>query len=192
MNTKEEQLYNLCKTENFNGDLPLSLIEGIDLNKIIMPEDTTFLYTAICYGNLKVAEFLLKNGADPNVFADNDGPLLWNLQYGNDYDLSEDEQLSFVKLALDCGANPSIKWDSGVTLMEWVLYEVFNEIGDNNWEYLRRFLIYLIAYGGKLSNGMPEIYHPIDKNKLNEYKFFFTENGGRGEIIRNGETVAYI
>ncbi len=190
--TKAEQLFELCKTKNFDNDLPLTLTEGINLNKVIESENTTFLYTAVTHGNFKMAEFLLKNGADPNFYAEMDGPVLWELQYRNDYEFSEKEQLSLVKLVLDYGADPHTTWDSDESLMDYVLWKVFNEISDDDWEYILKFFVYLIAYGGKLSNGMPEIYQTIEKDNLDEYKFFFTENESRGVIVRNGEVVAYI
>jgi len=189
--TKQEELYELCKTEKLDKKRILELIEEVNLDEIIEPENTTLLNVALTYENLEIFKILLKNGANPNFFTEFDGPVLWDLKYRNYYDMNENEQLNLVKFVLDCGANPNISWD-GETLMENVLWEVFNEIGENNWEYIIKFFVYLIAYGGKLANGMPVIYQTIDKNKLNEYEFFFVEDGRRGEITRNGERVAYI
>ena len=189
--TKTEQLYEWCKSEKIDKEAIFKLINEINLNEVIESEDTTFLYTAFAYENFEMIKILLGKGADPNFFTENDGPLLWGLQYGGCYNISEDEQLALVKLILDKGANPNVAWE-GETLMEYILWKVFNEVRDNNWEYIIKFFVYLIAYGGKLENGMPIIYQEIDKDKLDEYEFFFVENGGRGEISRNGERIAYI
>ena len=188
---KEDQLYELCKDAKFDEKLCVELIDDVPLNKIIENYNTTFLNTAFIYENFKMFKILLEKGADPNFYAETDGPVLWDLQYGNDFEISEDKQLALVKLVLDHGADPNIAWENE-TLMEYILWKVFNEVGDDNWEYIIKFFVYLIAYGGKLANGMPIMYQTIDKDKLNEYEFFFTEDRGRGEILRNGERVAYI
>ena len=78
------------------------------------------------------------------------------------------------KLFFEFGANPDILYEVE-TLYDHVLWEVFNDsITPHDWEYIKKFFIFLVAYGGGKEAsryGLPNLTEPIDKNRIYEYDF---------------------
>lgn len=186
-----EEFKELCKSKNFNKELAASFIKKVNLNQVIESEDTTFLYLAVTSENIDMVKFLLDNGADPNFFTENDGPALWELQYTVFFEMEEKQQLELVKLLLEYGADPNIV-SGDEPLFDYITYKVFNEADSDDWDYIVKFFIYLVAYGGSTNYCRPIVYEAFDKNCLHEYDFRFLNDGSRGEIVRNGKQVAYI
>ena len=169
------------------------------------------------YTNLKMARLLLENGADPNyvLYADRPGwheNPFWELQYnvyGDEFyeesdenkrisDAADEDKLEIARLCLEHGADPCLKLE-GEALFSYVLYAVVE--GDDDFrllEYRSRFLILLIAYGGKNEYYQPQILKPFDKNNMKQYEFVRFPVGRYGcvsvdEIVdKNYEVVARI
>ena len=189
--TNTEELKELCKSKNFNKELAESLIKNINFNQAIESEETTFLYLAVTSGNIDMVKFLLDNGADPNYFTEDDGPVLWELQHTAFFEMEEKQRLELVKLLLEYGADPNIvSWDE--PLFDYITYKVFNEADSDDWDYIVKFFIYLVAYGGSTNYCRPIIYKEFDKSCMHEYKFRFIKKGSRGKIVRKGRRIAYI
>ncbi len=188
-----KRLFELCKEKEFNTEIAKELIKNVDLNSIILDEHTTFLITAVEYENTDMIKLLLKNGADPNFFPEDDLPALWNLQYYNFFETNQSELLYITQMLLESGANPNIVGDDE-SLFDYVAFSVFNEVEDDNWSYILNFFLYLIAYGGSSKYCTPVIYEEIDKRRLSEYDFIVepTEDGKYlcGKIYRAGRLIA--
>lgn len=132
---------------------------------------------------MAAVRFLLEHGADPNLYVPGlisdcallDLPLLW--------DDTEDEvpqRLQIAKLFFDFGGDPNLMV-YGETLYDDVVFTLFNDT-PLNWEYTKRLLILLIAYGGggePSGYAKPDITEPIDKGRIHEYtlKIFQCEDG---------------
>ncbi len=153
------------------------------------------------YTNLKMARLLLEKGADPNyiLYADRPGwqeNPFWDLQY-NVYqdsfyeqsdenkrisDAADEDNLEIARLCLEHGANPCLKLE-GEDLFSYVLYAVVED--EDNFrmlEYRSRFLILLIAYGGKNEYYKPQILKPFDKNNMKQYEFVRFTVGKYGHV----------
>ena len=144
--------------------------------------ETTLFQVALESNNYAAVKFLLEHGADPNHIIGEgslaDAPL-WDLQYPPDNPKDTKKRLDIAKLCFEYGADPCLEYD-GETLYDYVIYKVFNEIGDPDWDYTVSFFIILLAYGGTSKNyRVPEFTESIDKNRIDEYslKFFLCEDG---------------
>ena len=174
-------LLTMIESKAFDQAKALHIIEDIsDLNQPILNLDgysTTYLFEAQESNNVEAVRFLLEHGADPNLDIPellNDCPLydlhfLW--QEMEDY---VQQRLEIAKLFFEFGADPNLPYD-GETLYDHVLWEVFNDsITPHDWEYIKRFFILLIAYGGggqQKYSQKPHILEPIDKDRISEYDF---------------------
>jgi ankyrin repeat protein len=196
MDDKVKELYYMCRDNNFAIARANELIGEIDVNEPIHDDPdreqhiTTFLSEACSNTNLKMAKLLLEHGADPNYVLYTDQPgwqenPFWDLQYPvYDYEFynendenkkianaADTDNLEIARLCLEHGANPCIKLNDD-DLFSWVFYAV---VGDEDYfrlfEYRSKFLILLIAYGGKNKYYEYEIIKPFDKNNMNQYDF---------------------
>lgn len=173
------ELLLMFKSKTFDRAIASSIIAGIpDINQPILNlsgYSTTYLFEAESYNNVEAVRFLLENGADPNIDvpdAINDCPL-FDLHFLWD-EMSDEiaQRLEIVKLFFEFGADPNLDCD-GETLYDHVLWEVFNDdITPHNWEYLERFFLILVAYGGGGKPSYtcaPKLTEEIDKTRLDEY-----------------------
>ena len=196
MDDKVKELYYMCRDNNFAIARANELIGEIDVNEPIHDDPdreqhiTTFLSEACSNTNLKMAKLLLEHGADPNYVLYTDQPgwqenPFWDLQYPvyddefyNESDenkkianAADTDNLEIARLCLEYGANPCIKLD-GDDLFSWVFYAVVeDEDCFRLLEYRSKFLILLIAYGGKNKYYEYEIIRPFDKNNMKQYDF---------------------
>lgn len=208
-----KRLFELCQNENFEISEAENLISQIDINKIVLDptysweRKTTFLAEATSNSNLKMTEILLANGADPNMVCNDENPF-WDLQYNeypdavyekNDENLAyqcDKKRLQIAQLMLEHGADPCMVVEGDI-LFSYVAEAVFNDDYDRLWEYRSRFLILLVAYGGKSNYCTPKIIKPFDRNKLLNYRFVCVPVGDgyhvTGEILdENREVIAEI
>ncbi|MBP3371487.1 MAG: hypothetical protein J6L88_03075 [Clostridia bacterium] len=183
------ELLKMFKCKTFDCSLARQIIENIpNLNKPILNlngHSTTYLYEASENNNIEAVRLLLENGADPNLDFPNliNGSALYDLHFL--WEEMEDEvqqRLEIVRMFFEFGANPNLL-SEGETLYDHILWEVFNDsITPHDWEYLKKFFLILIAYGGgnEPSNyDLPNLTEPIDKNRISEYDFklFLCEDG---------------
>jgi hypothetical protein len=213
MDEKMKELYHMCQDNDFCVIRAEELIKEIDINEPFNDDPrwdkslTTFLSQACMHTNLKMAKLLLENGADPNyvLYADrpgwNENPF-WDLQY-NVYDdefyeesdenkkiadAADEDNLEIARLCLEHGANPCLKLE-GEDLFSYVLYAVVEDDDDFRLlEYRSRFLILLIAYGGKNEYYKPQILKPFDKNNMKQYEFV-RFSGSRYSLVSVDEIV---
>ena len=212
MEEKIKELYYMCQDNDFSVIRAEELINEIDVNEPFNDPRwdkslTTFLSQACMHTNLKMAKMLLENGADPNyvLYADRPGwheNPFWDLQY-NVYDdefyeesdenkkiadAADEDNLEIARLCLEHGANPCLKLE-GEDLFSYVLYAVVEDDDDFRLlEYRSRFLILLIAYGGKNEYYKPQILKPFDKNNMKQYEFV-RFSGSRYSLVSVDEIV---
>ena len=151
--------------------------------------------------NLAMVELLLKAGANPNLIFDSFGDecVLWGLQFTGDYEYPNENErrLMISQLLLDYGADPNIILDAE-QLFSYVTSEIFNDdFVDEDWQYLSRFYILLIAYGGRDDTYcIPRIVGKFDKANMQQYKFYLVpeKDNKLSGIIKDGkgDTVAYV
>lgn len=174
-------LLTMFASNTFDRTMALQIIENIsDINQPIVNlagYSSSYLFEAQESNNVDAVRFLLEHGADPNLDIPellNNCPLcdlhfLW--QEMEDKML---QRLEIAKLFFDFGADPNLPYD-GESLYDHVLWEVFNNsITPHDWEYIKKFFILLIAYGGggqQKYSQKPHILEPIDKDRINEYDF---------------------
>ena len=189
MDNVTQKLYEMCQNNEFNIEEATSLISKIDLN---MPfrephynSETFLLYTAVFYQNIRMAELLLQNGADPNLIV-NYECALWDLQYNvyveEEYErnpevayAADNLNLQIAQLLLEYGADTNIAPEDE-DLFSYVLFAVFNDDDTGRLlEYRSRFLILLVAYGGCNGCCKPEILIPFDKTNMAQYDFSFVK-----------------
>ncbi len=206
------ELERMCWHKDFNRYEALHIARQLDLNQVFLSSTkrysfqykTTFLEEAIeCY-NIPMVELLLQNGADPN-FIDPKGEadhIFWTLQFADGTTKEEDNiRLEIAELMLHYGADPNCQDDN-----EELLTEIINSYLELEGlpisidclkEYGMRFMILLIAYGGKSSSYPVEIVKDFDKSNLKQYKlkkiFPFGRKVTLGVIVDGeGNTVAYV
>jgi len=196
VDAKVKELYYMCRNNDFVIAHANELLDEIDVNEPIHNDPdreqhiTTFLSEACIYTNLKMARLLLERGADPNyiLYSDRRGwqeNPFWNLQYPvyedefysasdenkKKADATNDDNLEIARLCLEHGADPCIELE-GEDLFSHVFYAVVeDEDRFSLLEYRSRFLILLIAYGGKNKYYEYEIIKPFDKNNMKQYEF---------------------
>ena len=175
------ELLTMFKNKSFDRNIATRIITTIaDLNQPILDLSgyaSTYLFEAQTYNNVDAVRFLLENGADPNLdipevingCALSDLHFLWE-EMGDEVP----QRLEIARLFFEFGGNPNLQYEFE-TLYEHVLWEVFNDsITPHNWEYLKKFFIIMIAYGGGDENcryDKPKIIEPIDKSKISQYDF---------------------
>lgn len=87
------------------------LSDNQDLVNYQEPEfGTTLLMRAISTENYKAVEFLLENGADPNIIAEIGGTALFNAVSHSWKDVTANQNPRFVKIMLEYGADPNIPY----------------------------------------------------------------------------------
>ena len=183
------ELLSMFKSKSFDREKAALIIADIaDINQPILDLNgysTTYLFEAQTHNNIDAVRFLLENGADPNLddydllngCALTDLHFLW-------WEMEEeaDQRLETAKLFFEFGGDPNL-WYDGETLYDHVLWEVFNDShSPHNWDYIKKFFIILIAYGGGGGRSYipkPSLREPIDKERINEYdlKLFTCEDG---------------
>lgn len=189
MDNITQKLYEMCGDNDFNIEEADCLITKIDLNKPFREKrynsETSFLYTAVFNQNIRMVELLLQNGADPNLIVDCDCAL-WDLQYNvygqevyeRDPEVAlqaDNLNLQIAQMLLEYGADTNIAPEDE-DLFSYVLYAVFNDFDTGrSLEYRSRFLILLIAYGGRNECYNPEILIPFDKTNMQQYDFSFVK-----------------
>ncbi len=135
---------------------------------------------AIDEGNYKKILALLKSGVDyPVIDPLWEWPYLWSLQYTGDYPEDNSIRLQIAEQLLKNGESPIVMSD-GEPLLDFVCYKIFNDPLDNEeWEYLRKFMVLLVAYGGHTEYCSPRIIRPFDLDHLSKYRFdIFLEADG--------------
>jgi hypothetical protein len=173
------ELLHMFKSKCFDRNTASRLLAEIpDLNQPILDLNgysSTYLYEAQTFNNVEAVRLLLENGADPNLdipelisdCALTDLHFLWE-----EISKEASQRLEIAKLFFEFGGDPNL-WYDGETLYDHVLWEVFNDsITPHSWEYIERFFIILIAYGGGGGNSRypkPSLSEPIDKTRINEY-----------------------
>ena len=173
------ELLSMLKSKTFDRAIASRIIAGIsDLNKPILNltgHATTYLFEAETYNNVDAVRFLLENGADPNLDIPdliNDCPLtdlhfLWQ-EMGDEME----QRLEIVKLFFTFGADPNLLYD-GESLYDHVEWEMFYQDVPHDLEYLKRFFLILLAYGGgkTSSSDGTKLTEEIDKTQLDQYDF---------------------
>lgn len=96
---------------------------------------------------------------------------LWELQFCADEPEERDAQLKIVQWLLEHGESPIAEYENE-TLLDRVCWKLFNDsFLPEEEEYLRKFFILLVAYGGSTEYCAPQILKPFDKSKLYTYHF---------------------
>jgi len=196
LNALITELFDMCKCKDFSSSRALELIGQLDIRGAICdpynPErQTSFLSQACDYSNLEMVRLLLENRANPNLILYEDMPgwqeaPFWDLQYCEYYDSfhesseenrriseeADDVKLEIARLFLEHGASPGLMLE-GEELFSYVLDAVVMDELDSfhQFEYRSRFLILLIAYGGKNKHYQMEILKPFDKSNMKQYDF---------------------
>lgn len=196
------ELETMCADYNFDKCKALELISNIDVNQEFVPNECWFksnlLTRASEYANIDMVRLLLENGACPNQICDDDTPL-WDLQYPDpEIEGSSERRLKITQLLLEYGANPNIQTEChSEELFPYVLFTVLNDDFDELWKYRSKFLILLLAYGGKTTGCIPKTLQTFDRSKIiSDYRFYRTPRDSEpfvGVICDNtGEIVAYL
>lgn len=91
---------------------------------------STPLHEAIEYGHYDFSLELIKEpGADLEIEPNNDGPIIWDLQYlwaeAEEEQWKESEnKLRIIRALIEAGANPNPKGDSEEELLSWIRYKI--------------------------------------------------------------------
>lgn len=197
------ELYELCSAEQPDMERAKELICSgqIDLSAPATPNSIDcFLTQAIGKNNYELAKLLLENGADPNAEAEGYGEALamtsWSVDL-LDEKANEAELLKILQLLLEKGADPNgLKGDEA----EWdmLIFDVFNDFPPVNvYHYMTRALIAFVAYGASTDYCSPEVIKALDKNNLEQYRFYMSRHKDGYHLCgviedSAGEIVAYI
>ncbi len=207
------ELERMCWHTDFNRYEALHIARQLDLNQVFLsstkrytfPYKTTFLEEAVESLNIPMVELLLQNGADPN-FIDPKGEAdhVFMTMLCRDFERKENnyKRLEIIELMLRYGADPNSK-DFDDELILDKATDIYSECdGDGaeyacSREYLERFIIMLVAYGGDSRYFPVKILQPLDKSNLGQYKLKKILPFGRkvalGVIVDGeGNTVAYV
>lgn len=136
------ELEKMCSILDFDKQRAKKLLGMVDVNQIFIsslderyPHETTLLNEAAESNNIHMVEFLLENGADPNLIFD-DTVVLWDLQYADEEtDREKEIRLSIARKLLENGADPQIVFD-GEDLYHWAAYGTLDDTDD----YRERFV----------------------------------------------------
>lgn len=195
------ELEAMCLRQEFDRAKAEQLMRQVDVNQVFAVSGyrwkTVLLECAATHANVPMVELLLRNGADPNLIFD-DEATLWNLQYNDGETDDENEQrLIIAQMLLEYGADPLIDPENGgESLLDYVVFAVFNDDYSELWEYRSRFLILLVAYGAKSDYCSPRIVKEFDKANMRQYHFLMVPagNGKFSGAISDGRgnNIAYI
>lgn len=205
------ELERMCWHTDFNRYEALNIARQLDLNQVFLsstkrysfPYKTTFLEEAVeCY-NIPMVEFLLQNGADPN-FIDPKGEAdhVFMTMLCRDFERKENnsKRLEIIELMLRYGADPNSKDFDDELILDHAT-DIYSEFDEPEYEYtieyLERFIIMLVAYGGDSRYFPVKILQPLDKSNLGQYKLKnilpFFKKVSLGIIVDGeGNTVAYV
>lgn len=138
----------------------------------LCPKGPEAMAAAIDEGNYEKILALLIEGVDyPVVDPLWEWSYLWSLQYTGDYPEDNEIRLQIAEQLLKNGESPIVEVE-GETLLDYVCYRIFNDsMGHEELEYLRKFMILLIAYGGHTEYCNPQIIRPFDLDHLSKYRF---------------------
>ena len=172
----------------FSGSVDWGQLELLDKNgeaveiplSWLKPDGPEAMSAAIDEGNYEKILALLKSGVDyPVIDPLWEWPYLWSLQYTGDYPEDNSIRLQIAEQLLKNGESPIVMSD-GEPLLDFVCYKIFNDPLDNEeWEYLRKFMVLLVAYGGHTEYCSPRIIRPFDLDHLSKYRFdIFLEADG--------------
>ena len=133
------------------------------------------LQNAVDNNDYYAVKALLENGADPNTIDSDENCPFWDLQYPPDDLQDAGTRLGIAKLFLEHGADPNLKCDLE-SLYDSVMYDIFNDMSDPDWDYLLEFYKLLVAYGGG-GHGYPRpvLSETIDKARVDDYKIVFEQ-----------------
>jgi len=146
----------------------------------LCPKGPEAMAAAIDEGNYEKILALLIEGVDyPVVDPLWEWSYLWSLQYTGDYPEDNSIRLQIAEQLLKNGESPIVMSDEE-PLLDFVCYKIFNDPLDNEeWEYLRKFMVLLVAYGGHTEYCSPRIIRPFDLDHLSQYRFdIFPEADG--------------
>ena len=172
----DKELLDLLRHSSDETAIRSKISEIDNLNQPILDEQgdsTTYLYEAVEWNNLIAVRVLLDHGADPNYCNEDllGDCALWDLQY---WDIENEDPSIKYQIAKEFfrhGANPNlIAEEGGEPLYDFVLYKVFNEGVNKDWDYLLSFFKLLVAYnGGGVDYPKPRLWAKIDKRKIDDY-----------------------
>ena len=200
MNAIISELDAMCWAVKFDQDRAVELLKCIDPNEVYnyvpphggIPYRTTLLYRAVSNQNVDMMKLLLENGADPN-FVDPEkeaNTVMWDLMCPG---LSESEskvRLEMAQIMLEYGASPVLVDDpEGNDLLSHVFFQIWADSYNDNWDYLCKFFILLVAYNGESKYCKPIIKKPFNKKKMEQYHLEAQENKESYHIVNNRGTV---
>lgn len=181
---KQLELLKLMREKPFDEDVAARLLAEVgNIDEPIEGDyhyPTTYLSVATEENNIFAVKFLFEHGSNPNlVFGeDNDSPL-WDLVRPEDDKDDIQERMAVAKLYFQYGADPNLMTD-GETVYDYVTFNIFEHMGDRDWDYLLGFYKILIAYGGGgVEYPKPNLTEPIDKDRIDDYdiRFHLAEDG---------------
>lgn len=202
------ELYELCSAEQPDMERARELICSgqIDLSAPAKHDGTgCYLTEAIESFNYDIAELLLANGADPNARAEEYGRGLWLATRFHAYYLEEEpkadvqKHLKTAQLLLEYGADPNGLEGTEEPVLDYVVWRMFNDLDldDGDYDYATKAVILMAAYGASTNYCRPEILKPLNKNNLEQYRFYMrrhTDGYHLSGVIEDtdGEVMAYI
>ena len=178
MNAIINELNSMCWSIKFDADRAVELLKKIDPNEVYdnlsangSVYRTTLLGRAIANQNIEMLKILLENGADPN-FVDPEmeaDTAFWDLKYPSFSESEDKVRLEMMQIMLEYGASPTLVEDEN-DLLSHVFFEVWSGRYEDNWEYICKVFVLLVAYGGKSDYCKPEIIKPFNKKKMSQYR----------------------
>jgi len=164
----------------FSGNIDWSQMDHLDMNgkntevplSWLKPDGPEAMAAAINEQNYEKILALLQSGVDyPVVDPLWECPYLWSLQYTGDDPEDNEIRLQIAEQLLKNGGSAIVEVE-GETLLNYVCSRIFNDSMDHGeLEYLRKFMVVLIAYGGRTEYCNPQIIRPFDLDHLNKYRF---------------------
>lgn len=203
MNAIISELDAMCWAVRFDQDRAVELLKSIDPNEVYdyvlphceVPYRTTLLYRAVSNQNIEMMKLLLENGADPN-FVDPEkeaNTVMWDLMYPGLSESESEVRLEMAQIMLEYGASPVLVDDPERNdLLAYVFSQIWADRYDDNWDYLCRFFILLVAYGGESKYCKPIIKKTFNKEKMGQYHLEPQENMTDYHIVNNRGTVIAI
>lgn len=146
----------------------------------LRPDGPEAMAAAIDEGNYEKILSLLKAGvAYPVIDPLWEWPYLWSLQYTGDDPEDNRIRLQIAEQLLKNGESPTVV-SEGKALLDYVCYKISNDSMDHEeLEYLKKFMILLIAYGGHTQHCNPQIIGTFDLDDLDKFKYLlFLEADG--------------